>query len=90
MAVEEKPKQPKSCYAVTGIYFCDGTVFEKIGRLRPSWRGELEIIRRHDMYLEEGTLTYSVLEGWRTDAGRWSRCGEPRTWWPKPAPTRWP
>lgn len=43
MAVEEKPKQPKSGYVVTGIYFCDGTVFEKIGRLRPSWRGELEI-----------------------------------------------
>ncbi len=43
MAVEEKPKQPKSRYAVTGICFCDRTVFEKIGWLRPSWQGELEI-----------------------------------------------
>ncbi|MGH9788856.1 MAG: sugar phosphate nucleotidyltransferase [Candidatus Acidiferrales bacterium] len=67
--IEEKPKQPRSRYAVTGIYFYDATVFEKINRLRPSWRGELEITDVNNMYLEEGTLTYSVLEGWWTDAG---------------------
>ncbi len=67
--IEEKPKQPKSRYAVTGIYFYDGTVFEKIGRLRPSWRRELEITDVNNMYLEEGTLTFSILEGWWTDAG---------------------
>ena len=67
--VEEKPKQPPSPYAVTGIYFFDSTVFEKIARLRPSWRGELEITDVNNMYLEEGTLTYSILEGWWTDAG---------------------
>jgi glucose-1-phosphate thymidylyltransferase len=67
--IEEKPKQPKSRLAVTGIYFYDGTVFEKIHRLRPSWRGELEITDINNMYLEEGTLTYSVLDGWWTDAG---------------------
>ncbi len=67
--IEEKPKQPRSPYAVTGIYFYDATVFEKINRLRPSWRGELEITDVNNMYLEEGTLTHSVLEGWWTDAG---------------------
>ncbi|HXE76437.1 MAG TPA: sugar phosphate nucleotidyltransferase [Candidatus Xenobia bacterium] len=67
--IVEKPKQAPSPYAVTGIYFFDATVFEKINRLRPSWRGELEITDVNNMYLEEGTLTYSILEGWWTDAG---------------------
>ncbi|MFQ5776862.1 MAG: sugar phosphate nucleotidyltransferase [Terriglobia bacterium] len=69
LRVEEKPRQPKSRYAVTGVYFYDKTVFEKINRLRPSWRAELEITDVNNMYLEEGTLTFSVLEGWWTDAG---------------------
>jgi glucose-1-phosphate thymidylyltransferase len=69
LRIEEKPKQPKSRYAVTGIYFYDSTVFEKIRHLRPSWRGELEITDINNLYLEEGTLTYSILEGWWTDAG---------------------
>ena len=67
--IEEKPRQPKSRCAVTGIYFYDATVFEKIGRLRPSARQELEITDVNNMYLEEGTLTWSMLEGWWTDAG---------------------
>jgi glucose-1-phosphate thymidylyltransferase len=67
--IEEKPKQPKSKFAVTGIYFYDASVFEKIRRLRPSGRQELEITDVNNMYLEEGTLTHSVLEGWWTDAG---------------------
>ncbi len=67
--IEEKPREPKSRFAVTGIYFYDSTVFEKVGRLRPSWRGELEITDVNNMYLEEGTLTHSILEGWWTDAG---------------------
>lgn len=67
--IEEKPNQPKSRYAVTGIYFYDATVFEKIRHLRPSWRGELEITDINNLYLEEGSLTYSILEGWWTDAG---------------------
>ena len=67
--IEEKSKQPKSRFAVTGIYFFDASVFEKIGRLKPSWRQELEITDVNNMYLEEGTLTYSILDGWWTDAG---------------------
>ncbi|MGI0084719.1 MAG: sugar phosphate nucleotidyltransferase, partial [Nitrososphaerales archaeon] len=67
--IEEKPKQPKSQYAVTGIYFYDQSVFEKIGKTKPSWRNELEITDVNNMYLREGTLTHSILDGWWTDAG---------------------
>jgi glucose-1-phosphate thymidylyltransferase len=67
--IEEKPKAPKTSYAVTGIYFYDTSVFGKIRRLKPSGRGELEITDINNMYLEEGTLTYSLLDGWWTDAG---------------------
>jgi glucose-1-phosphate thymidylyltransferase len=67
--IEEKPKEPKSRYAVIGIYMYDATVFDRIRRLRPSGRGELEITDVNNQYLEEGTLAYSVLDGWWTDAG---------------------
>jgi len=69
LRIEEKPKNPKSDYAVTGIYFYDATVFEKIGRTKPSSRNELEITDVNNMYLEEGSLTHSILDGWWTDAG---------------------
>lgn len=68
-SIEEKPKVPKSDYAVIGIYFYDKRVFDKIRLLKPSARGELEITDVNNLYLEEGTLTYEVLEGWWTDAG---------------------
>jgi glucose-1-phosphate thymidylyltransferase len=67
--IEEKPKHPKSRYAVTGIYMYDNTVFDKIRRLVPSARGELEITDVNNMYIAEGTMTFSFLEGWWTDAG---------------------
>jgi glucose-1-phosphate thymidylyltransferase len=69
LCIEEKPKNPKSDYAVTGIYFYDDSVFEKIGRTKPSLRNELEITDVNNMYLEEGSLTHSILDGWWTDAG---------------------
>jgi len=69
LGIEEKPEKPKSNYAVTGIYFYDATVFEKIGKTKPSWRNELEITDVNNMYLEEKTLTHSILDGWWTDAG---------------------
>jgi glucose-1-phosphate thymidylyltransferase len=69
LKIEEKPKKPKSNFAVTGIYFYDSTVFEKIGKTKPSWRNELEITDVNNAYLAEGALTHSVLEGWWTDAG---------------------
>ncbi len=67
--IEEKPRRPKSSYAVTGIYMFDGSVFEKIKTLEPSGRGELEITDVNNLYIEEGTMTFSILEGWWTDAG---------------------
>ena len=69
LRIEEKPKNPQSDYAVTGIYFYDASVFQKIGRTRPSARNELEITDVNNMYLEEGSLTHSILDGWWTDAG---------------------
>ena len=67
--IQEKPDQPASPFAVTGIYFYDSTVFERIDRLKPSKRGELEITDVNNSYLSDGTLTHSILEGWWTDAG---------------------
>ena len=69
VGIEEKPRNPKSNYAVIGIYLYDSTVFEKIRRLKPSGRGELEITDVNNFYVEEGTLTYEILDGWWTDAG---------------------
>jgi glucose-1-phosphate thymidylyltransferase len=69
VGIEEKPKAPKSNYAVTGIYMYDASVFDKIKTLVPSGRGELEITDVNNAYIREGTLTFSALEGWWTDAG---------------------
>jgi glucose-1-phosphate thymidylyltransferase len=69
VGIEEKPKNPKSNCAVIGIYFYDATVFQKIRRLKPSGRGELEITDVNNFYIEDGKLTYEILEGWWTDAG---------------------
>ena len=65
----EKPKNPPSNLAVTGIYFYDSQVFEMIKTLKPSGRGELEITDVNNMYIEKNQLTYDVLDGWWTDAG---------------------
>ena len=67
--IEEKPKEPKSPYAVIGIYMYDATVFDRIRKLKPSARGEFEITDVNNQFLADGTLTYSVLDGWWTDAG---------------------
>jgi len=67
--IEEKPKNPRSSYAVTGMYFYDAQVFEIIRTLKPSGRGELEITDVNNAYIAKGTLTWDVLDGWWTDAG---------------------
>jgi glucose-1-phosphate thymidylyltransferase len=69
VGIEEKPAEPKSNYAVTGIYFYDATVFEKCRQLVPSRRGELEITDVNNAYITGGGLAFSFLDGWWTDAG---------------------
>ena len=70
VGIEEKPKVPKSLYAVTGIYMYDNRVFDYARDLQPSARGELEITDVNNAYIAAGTCYYDVLEGWWTDAGQ--------------------
>lgn len=69
ISIEEKPSNPKTNYAVTGIYFYDSNVYECIKTLKPSGRGELEITDVNNFYILNGEMKSSVLEGWWTDAG---------------------
>ncbi|MBI4430526.1 MAG: NTP transferase domain-containing protein [Candidatus Omnitrophica bacterium] len=67
--ITEKPKNPKSKFAVTGVYMYDQQVFKFIDSLKPSQRGELEITDVNNAYIERGELTYETLNGFWTDAG---------------------
>lgn len=69
ISIDEKPQEPKSNFAVTGIYFYDAKVFECIKTLKPSGRGELEITDVNNYYIKQGQMKSSVLDGWWTDAG---------------------
>lgn len=69
LAIEEKPKRPKSSYIVTGIYLYDAQVFDIIKTLKPSRRGELEITDVNNAYIRKGEMTCDFLSGW------WSDCG---------------
>jgi len=69
VGIEEKPAVPKTNYAVTGIYMYDSRVFDIIKTLKPSKRGELEITDVNNAYIKEGLMSFSILEGWWTDAG---------------------
>jgi glucose-1-phosphate thymidylyltransferase len=69
ISITEKPKNPKTNYAVTGIYFYDNTVFDIIKTLKPSARRELEITDVNNTYIARNQLQYDILAGWWTDAG---------------------
>jgi len=69
LGIVEKPKEPKSNLAVTGIYFYDGEVFKIIRTLKPSGRGELEITDVNNEYIRKGQLSFGSFQGWWSDAG---------------------
>ena len=69
LQIEEKPKVPKSEYAVVGIYLYDGEVYDIIRTLQPSGRGELEITDVNNAYIKRDEMTWEELAGWWTDAG---------------------
>lgn len=73
ISIEEKPKKPKSRYAVCGIYMYDSKVFDIVKTLKPSERGELEITDVNNFYLKRGELYYDTLNSW------WTDCGLPET-----------
>jgi glucose-1-phosphate thymidylyltransferase len=68
-AIEEKPQNPKSNLAVTGLYFYDNNVFRIIKRIEPSQRGELEISDVNNEYIKDGKLKWAKLNGYWSDAG---------------------
>lgn len=69
VTIEEKPENPKSDLAQTGIYMYDKRFAKFIKSLKPSDRGELEVTDLNNKYVEEGTMTCEVMEGWWVDAG---------------------
>ena len=69
LCIEEKPRQPKSCYAVIGVYLYNPDVFDVIRSIHPSHRGELEISSVNDWYVQQGLMKYEYYSGDWTDAG---------------------
>jgi glucose-1-phosphate thymidylyltransferase len=69
LEIEEKPKNPRSPYAVTGLYMYDNRVFKYINRLSPSDRGELEITDVNNWYIRDNALRWTELDGYWSDAG---------------------
>lgn len=84
-AVEEKPEDPKSNYAVTGLYIYDSRVFEHIRECRPSGRGELEITDVNNLYIRAGKLDYVELEGFWSDAGTFESLYRTNKFWAEKA-----
>jgi len=69
ISIVEKPEHPKSEYAIVGFYIYDNRVVEYAKNLKPSSRGELEIVDLHNKYLEKGELEVGIVEGMWEDAG---------------------
>jgi glucose-1-phosphate thymidylyltransferase len=81
--IEEKPKEPKSEYAVTGIYIYDNKVFDYIKKCNPDFagRGELEITEVNNLYIKENKLTWEELKGYWSDAGTFDSLFKANSYW---------
>jgi glucose-1-phosphate thymidylyltransferase len=81
LRIEEKPSNPQSSFAVTGLYIYDATVFDYIGKLTPSDRGELEITDVNNFYLNDGLLHWKELDGFWSDAGTFQSLYRTTRYW---------
>ena len=79
--IEEKPREPKSDFAVTGLYIFDEQVFDLIRQLEPSDRGELEITDVNNFYLADGRLRWMELDGFWSDAGTFESLYRANRFW---------
>lgn len=79
----EKPKNPPSEYAVTGLYIYDNQVFDFIRKCKPSWRGELEITDVNNFYIQKGELSWAELSGYWLDAGTFESLFAANLYWAK-------
>jgi glucose-1-phosphate thymidylyltransferase len=80
IGIEEKPKEPKSNFVTVGFYLYNNDVFDKIRKLKPSDRGELEITDTHNVYIQDGKLSYGFVKGFWSDAGTFESMLESANW----------
>ncbi len=83
--IEEKPKEPKSNMAVTGLYLYDSQVFDYIRQIKPSDRGELEITDVNNLYINNNQMKWSILDGFWSDAGKPESLYRSNSFWAKKA-----
>ncbi len=83
IAVEEKPKKPKSKFASTGLYIFDNKCFDFIRQIKPSARGELEITDVQNEYIKAGKMRWEKLTGFWTDAGKFETLFAANAYWAK-------
>jgi len=81
VSIEEKPKRPKSSFAVTGLYLYDNKVFSYIKKCKPSKRGQLEITDVNNFYIEAGKMCWKELKGFWSDAGTFESLFKASKYW---------
>jgi len=81
LAIEEKPKDPKSNFAVTGLYLYDNKIFDYINELEPSHRGQLEITDANNRYIKAGAMRWAELRGFWSDAGTFGSLFRANQFW---------
>jgi glucose-1-phosphate thymidylyltransferase len=81
ISIEEKPRNPQSNYAVTGLYLYDNKVFQHVRECRPSGRGELEITDVNNLYIRTGELDWYKLDGFWSDAGTFESLYRTNSFW---------